>query len=509
MATTFKIDSNNTGLAFAEETSNGVLPGSPVWYDQEPNEESDFGATLSTVARAPIEPGRQRKKGTVTDMEVAAGFSADLTKSNMQRLLQGFFFADARETTTTKPLNGAQIVITGADAAGTYSAASGLNVFLDGDLILASGFNSAANNGVKLVASATATDVTLTAGGLTTEAGNNNVVLQKIGAQFASGDAKLTKDGDVYSLELTAGTFAGMSGIAAGAWVYVGGDAATTRFDTHVGYARIRTVSAKKITFDGLVNAVTAADAGTGKTIQVFVGTIIKNEKAPSLIKKKSYTIERSLGTTSDGAQAEYAKGAYCNELTLNVPVADKVSVDMSFVATDYETRSGKVGDEKIGGTHIAAPGEECYNTSSNIPAVAVYTYNPAKSKQEELFTYCEGYTLSINNNVTVDKAVGVLGGFDVSIGNFEVDVSTDAYFAYVEALKSIRGNADVSALCIIAQKNYGCVWDVPLGTVGGGQLSVEAGTAIKTSLEFAGAENQHGFTLQYQSFPYLPTIAM
>lgn len=140
---------------------------------------------------------------------------------------------------------------------------------------------------------------------------------------------------------------------------------------------------------------------------------------------------------------------------------------------------------------------------------MAVYTYNHAKSKQEELFTYCEGYTLSINNNVTVDKAVGVLGGFDVSIGNFEVDVSTDAYFAYVEALKSIRGNADVSALCIIAQKNYGCVWDVPLGTVGGGQLSVEAGTAIKTSLEFAGAENQHGFTLQYQSFPYLPTIAM
>lgn len=46
--------------------------------------------------------------------------------------------------------------------------------------------------------------------------------------------------------------------------------------------------------------------------------------------------------------------------------------------------------------------------------------------------------------------------------GNFEVDVSTQAaYFAYVEALKSIRGNADVSALCIIAQKDYGCVWDV------------------------------------------------
>ena len=163
-----------------------------------------------------------------------------------------------------------------------------------------------------------------------------------------------------------------MSGIAPGAWVYVGGDEASQRFTDHVGYARIRTVAAKKITFDGLAKEVTATDTGAGKTIRLFVGTIIKNERTPSLIKKKSYTIERSLGTTDVGNQAEYVKGAVPNELTLNVATADKVTVDLTFVGTNYEVRSGKAGDEKLGGTHIASLGEECFNTSSNIPATAV-----------------------------------------------------------------------------------------------------------------------------------------
>ena len=148
-------------------------------------------------------------------------------------------------------------------------------------------------------------------------------------------------------------------------------------------------------------------------------------------------------------------------------------------------------------------------STSSNVPSVAIVTYDSTKSKQKPLFAYAEGFTFAINNNVSPDKAIGVLGAFEASIGQFDVTVSTDAYFADVAALTAIRGNADAGAYMILAQNNYGLVFDLPLATIGGGSLNVAGGESIKTSLELTGAENRFGYTAQYQTFAYLPTVAM
>ncbi|WEL95609.1 hypothetical protein [Xanthomonas phage vB_XooS_NR08] len=504
-----KIDSNITGLAYAEEECLKQLPTTPVWYGLEPNSYSDFGGELSTVARAPIDPSRQNKKGTITDLDASGGFNSDFTKSNLTRLLQGFFFADARELASTAPINGAAVAISGVAASTkTYTVASGGAAFAANMLVNATGFANAANNGLKTVASSTATTVVVNETLIDEAAPPAGVKLEVVGRQLAAADANIAVTSGVASLVVTAGDFTTMPELFPGRWVFIGGDAASNRFANNVGYARIKSVSAKALVFDDTTFAA-ATETGTGKSIRLFVGVVIKNEKNPALIKRRSYNIERQLGQGLNGVQAEYLEGAVANEFTLNIPQADKLNADLTFIACDNTHRSGDVGDEIKTGTRIAAPGEDAYNTSSDIYRIKMNVLDPASSNPAALFGYVSEANVSINNNVSPNKAVGILGAFDTTAGNFEVGGSITAYFTTVAAVKAVRANADVGLSVISAAKNAGFIFDIPLLGLGGGRLNVEKDAPITVPLEPAGAENPNGYTMLYEVFSYLPTVAM
>lgn len=504
-----KIDSNITGLAFAEEVSLKTLPGTPVWYGLEPNSYSDFGGELSTVARAPIDPSRQNKKGTITDLDASGGFNIDFTKSNLTRLLQGFFFADARELPNTKALNAAAVTLTGVTAASkTYAAASGLGSFAALQLIYASGFSNATNNGLKTVASSTAGTVVVNETLIDEAAPPAAAKLQTVGFQFASGDISMAVTSGIPSLVATAADFTTLPGLIPGLWVFIGGDAAGTTFANNVGYARIKSIAAKAIVFDD-TTFTPATEAGTGKTIRIFVGTMLRNEKTPSLIKRRSYNIERQLGSGPTSTQAEYLEGAVANEFTLNIPQADKLNADLTFIACDNTHKSGEVGDEIKSGTRVSAAGEDAFNTSSDIYRIKMAVIDPTASNPAALFGYVSEANVSINNNVSPNKAVGILGAFDTTAGNFEVGGSITAYFTTVSAVRAVRQNADVGLSVIGASKNAGFVFDIPLLGLGGGRLAVEKDAPITVPLEPAGAENPNGYTMLYEAFSYLPNVAM
>lgn len=97
MVQAVSIDSNVSGLRYAQEASLGVLPSVPVWNALEPNEYNDFGGELSLVARNPINDSRQRQKGVITDLDASGGFTSDLTYDNLQDIFQGVMFASFRK----------------------------------------------------------------------------------------------------------------------------------------------------------------------------------------------------------------------------------------------------------------------------------------------------------------------------------------------------------------------------------------------------------------------------
>ena len=62
MAAVQKIDSNQTGLRYQEETSIGVANTANDWIPLEPDSYDTFGGEITTIARNPINESRQRQK---------------------------------------------------------------------------------------------------------------------------------------------------------------------------------------------------------------------------------------------------------------------------------------------------------------------------------------------------------------------------------------------------------------------------------------------------------------
>jgi hypothetical protein len=477
------------------------------WWPLEPNSYADFGGSISTIARNPINPTRQRKKGVITDLDASGGFNQDLTFENTTRLMQGFLFADIREKKTTKPLNTAQIPITATNAvADTYTAGSGMLGFLANQLVFASGFTNPANNGLKVAASASTATVLTVGDGLVTETPPATAFLDAVGYEFAVATLNVVMSGLLPILTRASGSFDFTTlGLIPGEWIFLGGDAVGNRFNNNVGFARVMAITATTITLDK-TSWTPQAETGTGKTVRMFFGDMIKNESSAALIKRRTYQVERTLGNDGNGIMSEYLVGAVCNEFTLNVSMADKVTVDMAFIAMDNEQRDGLQG-VKAGNRPALAAGD-AFNTSSDFSRIKLSAVSATNSEVTALFAFATEMSITINNNASPNKAIGVLGGFDISVGSFEVGGSMTAYFADLVATRAVRNNDDITLDFALVKKNQGMIFDIPLIALGDGRLAVEQNQPITMPLETSAAESSYGHTLQFSSFSYLPDLA-
>lgn len=499
------IDSNVTGARIAEEASPGVLPGSPVWDLMEPNSYDDFGSEITTAAREPLNPSRQRKKGSVVDLDASGGFQQDFTETGLLKLMQGFLFADAHIPGDTKPITGTAVPITSTNG-GTrvIGAASGLDRFATDDLVLLSGFAQAATNGLKTVAGATATTLTLDeAIGATEASPPSSARVQKVGVSVAANELAVVVSGTQVTITSVTFDFTTLD-LVEGSWIFLGSDANKFAAPANQCFVRVDSITANALILGKTSKQMVAVAAGPA--VDILLPTFIRNEPDPDEIIRRTYQIERTLGRDDDGVMSEYLVGSVANEFTLNIQQGELITAELMFVAQDNEQRAGSVGVKP--GSRPSIQTEDAFNATSDVRRSKMAIVTPSNPNPSALFGYATEISLEINNNVSPNKAIGVLGAFSMTAGQFEVGGSATVYFSSIAAVQAIRNNADVTQDLILVKNGAGWVFDIPLLSLGDGRLSVEANQPITLPLETMAAESDLGHTLMVARFPHLPSFA-
>jgi hypothetical protein len=304
-----------------------------------------------------------------------------------------------------------------------------------------------------------------------------------------------------------------------GMWVCVGDDGTDQSFveTENNGLKRVRNIANTYLEFDKSTLPM-VVDAGTGKTVRVIWGRVVKNENGQDddhPIVRTSFQLERSLGAPDEAQptqiQGEYLTGSIPNEFELTVEQANKVTASLSFMSRSHEVKTAAEGLKS--GTRPVLADADAFNSTSHVARVSLAVIEEGNEAPTDLFAFIMDMTLTINNNVSANKAIKFLGAFDNTAGTFEVSAELNAYFQSVEAISTVRDNADGTLDITFAQGNQGITLDLPLVSFGNGLADVQQDEAIMIPIETAAAtgaaiDTALDYTLLVQFWDYLPSLA-
>lgn len=535
MAILSKIDSNVTGLSIAREASPGVLPGSPTWIAYQPNSYGSLGGSLTKTARNPISLLRQNRKGTTTDLDAAAEFEQDITMYTFEELWPGLFLAEKRKKPFAGGRNAAVPVASVSGTAIDLGADAATLGFAVGMLVHTEFFGVAANNTLsayRVITAVSGDEISLP--GLAIEASPpDDAIVRAVGFEFPTDDVDMERPSGDFPRLTSATINMGTLPLINGETIVIGGlnagisaVTAANRFTTdgNNGKFRIRTRNATQLIFDladggstGLIEP--TAEVSSSKDIRIYWGDVTRNVAADAAdFAQITYTIERSLGAPDDAQpseiQAETVTAALLNGAGIEIPTADKMVVGTEFLATDNTNFRGTTGNERPtnGVTILELHESDAFNTTDNVPDVRIFTRSadPAVVVPGSFFGFVSDLTLNISNNATALKAIGRLGAFAVTAGNFTATAEMTAYFQTTTALQSVRDNDDVGLYLLMKQtlngRQAGVHIDLPFGSTSTEGLDVEGDAAITAPITLESAVDPNFlFTMILHEFWGLP----
>lgn len=507
-----RVLTNATTLQVSEEATPGVLAGTPIWFELEPNDQEQLGAEITKTSRSPISKSRQRKPGTTTDLDSSVQYQEDVTLEQFQLFAPGFVFADY-----VGPIGGYQASGTARNTLAANNSSAGYThaalsaAIPAGRLVFARGFTVAANNGLKIVDSGGSTTLTPVTTTVTDETPSlaANATLEVCGVRGAAGDLEINASGNLISSTLDFDTL----GLTPGQFIHVGGLLAANQFFNaeNYGLARVVSIDTNVIVLDKKDQTYVTDDGtdtgsgGTNKSIDILFGRFLRNvDVDDSDFVEKTYQFEAGYPNLFAGPLTgyEYAIGNYANEMAINGPLTDKIGVTMGFVGLDTEvpTSTRKTG----GATPVRVVRDQAFNTTNDELRLRI-----TQLDETGITTCFTDWTLTLRNNVAPQKCQGTLGAVYMNYGNFEVDLEADVLFTDPAVVTAIRTNEVVTMEAAVRNGDGGFVVDIPAMTLGDGSKDFPVNEAVHINVTAEAHEDTTlGTSIGISLFPVLPAAA-
>ena len=521
-----RVLTNNTNLAYSVEASAGVLESSPVWFNLEPNTIEAFGSVPTSVARSPISKLRQRRKGTITDLDSPVDIEHDLTMSALTAFAEGFFYSTAENDDTV--FTGVAVTTTGYTIPSATAAQAAIFQFAaalgPASLIFARGYLLSGNNGMKelttdLAVSGTeliSTDVSGTAEA--SPPSNAEVALAGIRAE--AGDLALAVSSTVGTLTSGNGTPANAVdfttlGLTVGQRIHVGGLLTANRFgataggsNDSFGSARVTSIAAATLLLDKLDSALLASDgtdtgsSGTEVRVDLLFGRFIRNVVVDDdAYLERNYQFEMefpNLGTAG-ASNYWYSIGNRANQMQLNNPLTDKATINFGFVglSSDDITATRKTNADSA----LDPSKTEAFNTASDFFRLGILDVD-----ESGLTSDFKDMVATFNNSASGEKVLGTLGNAFINNGNFEVDIETTALFTNPDVVTRITSNTTVTAGWVQRNGDGAFAVDIPSATLETGGVEFPVNESVRIGLTLlAFVDATLGYSGSISLFPAYP----
>lgn len=501
------VKAESIGLLVARESALGVQP-TAAWQTLQPN-AGGIGAFYlknKTVARSPLTKLRQFEASEIVDADAMPTLAHDWTKDLIDAFAEPMFLAKAKQpggTGTAYFTNNLAVPTITARTTSAYTVSAN-GALQAGTLVVPRGWvtgaNATANGTLQVVgASSTGTSIPVVGGVAETPSGYT-VTLEVAGFRGASGDIGIDVNGNLTSTALDFTTL----GLTVGQVGWLGGTTVGTSFATtaYRGFFKIVAIATNLLTLSRRMWTVAGADTGTGKTIDIYYGRFMRNVafgstdyQEPSVQMELTYT-----GLSSGADEYVYAAGNILDQTKINMPSANLVTVDMTFIGTTVSLPSTS---RATGGATAAGP-----LAIEGMTTVTKQLYEQIMIQGTEAIVSndIEASTLTFMNHTSAQKQHGTLGTKRLIVGKAEAQLDVTAELTQDDALKACQNNTTLMYGTGLRNGDGGWFLDIPSCKCTDSPPSFPANGPVTLALKLqAFRDATNNWTLGMSMFPFLP----